>query len=73
MRLLSETQEERYRTENIDINPIMDDFFKAEEKSLFKQCNTLMDFIKFIRKDADNARKLVNVSQAIIDLTKNFD
>lgn len=70
MRLLSETQEEKYRT--LNINPIMDDFYNAEEKNLFTQCNTLLKFIGFIKGDTNNKQKLQNVSQAILDLQKEY-
>lgn len=70
MRLLSETQEEKYRT--LNINPNMDDFYNAEKKSLFTQCNTLVKFIKFIQEDRDNAMKLANVSKAILELQKEY-
>lgn len=63
MRLLSRAQEQKYRTQNI--NPNMDEFYKAEEKCLFKQSNTLLQFINFIQEDANNADKLFNVRQAI--------
>lgn len=70
MRLLSETQEEKYRT--LNINPNMDDFYNAEEKSLFSQCNTLIQFIKFIQDNGDNPSKLSHVSQAILELQQEF-
>lgn len=70
MRLLSESQEEKYRT--LNSNPNMDDFYKAEEKSLFTQCNTLINFIKFIQEDKNNASKLGQLSHAILDLQKEF-
>lgn len=70
MRLLSESQEDKYRT--LNINPNMDDFYKAEEKSLFTQCNTLVKFIKFIQEDRDNALKLANISKAILELQKDY-
>lgn len=70
MRLLSESQEEKYRT--LNRNPNMEDFYKAEEKSLFSQCNTLINFIKFIQEDSNNASKLGQISQAILDLQKEF-
>lgn len=70
MQLLSESQEEKYRT--LNINPNMSDFFKAEEKSLFAQCNTLIQFIKFIQEDRDNSTKLANISQAILELQKEY-
>lgn len=70
MRMLSETQEEKYRT--LNINPNMNDFFKAEEKSLFAQCNTLIQFIKFIQEDRDNATNLQTISQAILELQKEY-
>lgn len=70
MRLLSETQEEKYRT--LNINPIMEDFYNAEQKNLFTQCNTLIKFIGFIQKDQINAEKLTNVSQAILELQKEY-
>lgn len=70
MRLLSETQEEKYRT--LNINPIMDDFYNAEKKSLFTQCNTLVKFIRFIQSDGNNAQKLISVTQAILDLQSEY-
>lgn len=70
MRLLSETQEEKYRT--LNINPIMDDFYKAERRNLFTQCNTLLSFIKFIQEDRDNAQKLRNVTQAIFEVQNEY-
>lgn len=70
MRLLSETQEEKYRT--LNINPIMEDFYNAEKKNLFTQCNTLLNFIKFMRDDRDNAKKLENVIQAIHDVQSEY-
>lgn len=70
MKLFSETQEDKYRT--LNINPNMGDFYKAEKKALFTQCNTLINFIKFIQEDGDNALKLANVSQAILDLQKEY-
>lgn len=70
MKLLSETQEEKYRT--LNINPNMEDFYNAEKKALFTQCNTLVKFIKFIQEDGNNAIKLANVSQAILDLQKEY-
>lgn len=70
MRLLSETQEEKYRT--LNINPNMDDFYKAEEKSLFSQCNTLIQFIKFIQENGDNPSKLSHISQAILELQREY-
>lgn len=72
MRLLSETQEEKYRT--LNINPIMDDFYNAERKNLFTQCNTLLHFIKFIQEDRDNAQKLknINVTQAIFEVQNEY-
>lgn len=70
MRLLSETQEDKYRT--LNINPNMKDFYKAEEKNLFTQCNTLIKFIGFIQQDPDNKQKLETVSQAILDLQEEY-
>lgn len=70
MCILSETQEEKYRT--LNINPIMDDFYIAERKSLFTQCNTLMKFIAFLQEDPDNAHKLKNVKKAILELQKEY-
>lgn len=70
MRLLSETQEEKYRT--LNINPNMADFYDAERRNLFTQCNTLVKFIDFIRQDGDNAIKLANVSNAILELIKEY-
>lgn len=70
MRLLSETQEEKYRT--LNINPNMDDFYKAEEKRLFSQCNTLIQFIKFIQENGDNPSKLSHISQAILELQQEY-
>lgn len=70
MRLLSESQEEKYRT--LNSNPNMTDFHKAEEKSLFSQCNTLIQFIKFIQENGNNSTKLGNISQAILELQKEF-
>lgn len=70
MRQLSESQEDKYRT--LNINPNMDDFYNAEEKSLFTQCNTLVKFIKFIQEDKDNALRLANVSQAIHQILKEY-
>lgn len=70
MRLLSETQEEKYRT--LNINAIMDDFYNAERKNLFTQCNTLLRFIKFIQEDRDNAQKLTNVIQAIFEVQNEY-
>lgn len=70
MRLLSETQEEKYRT--LNINPNMSDFYEAEKRNLLTQCNTLVKFIGFIQEDSDNAMKLANVSQAILDLRNEY-
>lgn len=70
MRLLSETQEEKYRT--LNINPNMEDFFKAEERSLFTQCNTLVKYIKFLQENDDNGDKIRNLSQAILELQREF-
>lgn len=70
MRTLSETQEDKYRTFNTD--PNMESFYKSEEKSLFAQCNTLIRFIKFIQGEADNSLKLAKISQAILDLQKDY-
>ncbi|XP_031623926.1 uncharacterized protein LOC116341156 [Contarinia nasturtii] len=70
MHMLSATQEEKYRTMNI--NPNMEDFFKSEEKSLFSQCNTLINYIKFIQAHNNNAPKLAKISQAIIQLQKEY-
>lgn len=70
MKTLSVKQEDKYRTININAN--MDNFFKAEEKSLFTQCNTLISFIKFIQTDSSNGTKLRNVSKAILELQKEF-
>lgn len=69
MRLLSESQEQKYR-EIKDAN--IDDFYKAEEKSLFSQCNTLIQFIKFIQENGDNPTKLSHISQAILELQKEY-
>lgn len=68
MRMLSETQGEKYRTLNINAN--MDDFYKAEEKSLYSQCNTLVKFIKFIHDE--NAEKLSHVSQAVLEIQNEY-
>lgn len=70
MKLLSETQEEKYRT--LNINPNMEDFYLAEKKALFTQCNTLVKFIKFIQEDVDNALKLANLTTAIINLQNEY-
>lgn len=70
MRLLSESQEEKYRT--LNINPNMNDFFRAEQKSLLAQSNTLFQFIKFIQEDRDNSKSLANISPAIIELQKEY-
>lgn len=70
MGALSEAQEEKYRQSNV--NPDMNDFFKAEEKSLFSQCNTLIQFIKFIQLNSDNGNRLKNISEVILDLQKEF-
>lgn len=70
MLALSKTQEQKYRTSNI--NPDMNDFFHAEEKNLFAQCNTLIQFIKFLQLNPDNGDKLKNISQVILDLQKEF-
>lgn len=70
MRLLSQSQEEKYRT--LNSNPNMDNFYKAEEKSLFSQCNTLIKFIKFIQEDGNNSSKLGHISQAILEIQKEF-
>lgn len=70
MRLLSETQEDKYRT--LNINPVMNDFYTAEKKSLFTQCNTLIKFIKFIQDDRDNLQKLKNVRKAIFEVQSEY-
>ena len=70
MRLLSETQEEKYRT--LNINPNMDDFYLAEQRNLFTQCKTLMSFINFIREDRDNVAKLENVIKAIREIENEY-
>lgn len=70
MARLSETQEDKYRT--LNINPNMEDFFKAEEKRLFAQCNTLIQFIKFIQEDRDNSIQLADISKAIMEIQTEY-
>lgn len=70
MQKLSDAQEDKYRTININAN--LDDFFKAEERSLFTQCNTLMQFVKFIQTDSSNGTKLRDVTRAILELQRDF-
>lgn len=70
MRLLQEAQEEKYRSENS--NPNMETLYKSEEKKLFAQCNTLIRLIKFIQEDKDNHIKLKHLSQAILELQKEY-
>lgn len=70
MRLLSQSQEERYRT--LNSNPNMNDFFKSEKSKLFAQCNTLIKFIKFIQEDTYNAPKLQQISEAILQLQAEY-
>lgn len=70
MRTLSEKQEKTYRTSNS--NPVMEDFFEAEKRNLFAQCNTLVQFIKFIQEDGNNATHLANISQAILELQAEY-
>lgn len=70
MQALSARQEEKYRMSSPKSN--LDDFYKAEEKRLFTQCNTLIQFIKFIQTDSDNSMRLRNISQAILELQSEY-
>lgn len=70
MENLSEAQEEKYSLLNTDAD--IADFFKAEEKSLYTQCNTLIQFIKFLQMDPKTAAKLKTISSIIMDLQKEF-
>lgn len=70
MRIQSESEERKYRKQHPGADP--KDFFKDEEKSLFTQCNTLIQFIKLLQTNPDNAMKLKNISQVILELQKEF-
>lgn len=69
MQALSQMQERKFRENQM---ADVEDFFKTEEKTLFTQCNTLIQFIKFIQTDAHNGPKLRNVSKAILELQQEF-
>lgn len=70
MRIQSESNERKYRKAQPGADP--NDFFKNEEKGFFTQCNTLIQFIKLLQQNPDNALKLKNISEVILELQKEF-
>lgn len=70
MRIQSESEERKYRKAHPGPDP--NNFFKDEEKNLFTQCNTLIQFIKLLQLNPQNALKLKNISEVILELQKEF-
>lgn len=51
-----------------DATECQNDFYKDEEKRLLKMSNTLIEFVKFIKSDGDNANQMSDIARCILTL-----
>lgn len=61
----------RMETDYMDVYDIVNEYYYAERDQMLLESNVLMEFIKFVKRDPQNANRMKDISSNIL-IAKNL-